>query len=64
MYIAKDNGLPVAYMCGQEDHHGPQDGRLVGFGHLSQADRSIPSPDGVPDGAEFERINNTWVRTK
>lgn len=61
LYICRDNdgGDNIAeYMCGQEDHFGAADGKIVGFSHLKDTDPSILDPWLVPVGAAFERSSD------
>jgi len=64
LYLARDEGLPVQYLCGGEGHDSAEDMRFVGFGHLSARDGGLLRPRDVLEGDEYERAatGTPWRR--
>lgn len=54
------------FMCGKDDHGGPEDCHVVGVGHLVESDSSINQCADLPDGFEAERkaVGDPWLRTR
>ena len=64
LVIWKDDGHPAEFMCGFEDHNGPQDGRVIGFGHLREWDSTIPALGEIENGCEYERPDRSFAWRK
>lgn len=65
MLVCHENNLWQC-LCGQDDHHGADDGHLVGIGHLLDRDDSLAQLSDLPPGWQAERDtpNSDWKRMR
>jgi hypothetical protein len=53
------------FLCGDTDHGGQNDYRVVGVGHVAELDASVNECADLPDDFEAERksVGAPWIRT-
>jgi len=55
-----------SFMCGQSDHGGAEDYKVVGVGHVIERDPSVNECADLPNGFEAERaaVGKPWLRSR
>jgi hypothetical protein len=64
LLVANEDG-DWSFTCGQADHGGSEDYRVVGVGHVVERDPSLNECADLPSGFEAEReaVGKPWLRT-
>ncbi|KAJ56703.1 hypothetical protein ACMU_07115 [Actibacterium mucosum KCTC 23349] len=62
LFIAREEGFPIEFMCGKKDHFGADSGKVIGLGHLLEWDNSLSVLNVPRNGTVLERRdgNDAW----